>query len=179
MKPAPRSSARSGSTPATRWPHSAQAISLRSRDEASIRRERELDGLYVVRTSEPRVAYSVTPTKMATANKGVDGTVTWDVSSCPSTNYHIIYGKGENLALWTVDGGKCAIGVTGSYPWAAIPDPSTYTSKFLWWLVAGDDGGTTEGSWGLKSDGTERGGASASGFCAMATKNTAGVCGTP
>ena len=53
-----------------------------------------------------RVPYSVTPTKMTTSSHGTNGTVTWDVTHCASTNYHIIYGKGENLAAWTVDGGE-------------------------------------------------------------------------
>ncbi len=83
-------------------------------------------------------------------------TVTWDVSNCASANYHIIYGKGENVATLatntpTVDGGQCAIGATGTYGWTGVPDPSAYTSKYLWYLVVGDNGGTTEGSWGLTS----------------------------
>ena len=126
-----------------------------------------------------RVPYSVTPMKITTSTHGANGTVTWDVTNCPSSNYHIIYGKGENLAAWTVDGGKCSVGATGTYAWSAIPDPTAYTSKFLWWLVVGDNGGTTEGSWGLTSAGTERGGTSASGVCSMSTKNTSGSCSTP
>ncbi len=126
-----------------------------------------------------RVPYSVTPAKMTTSSHGTNGTVTWDVSNCASTNYHIIYGKGENLATWAVDGGKCSIGATGTYAWTTVPDPTTYTSRFLWWLVVGDNGGTTEGSWGLTSTGAERGGTSASGVCSMSAKNTSGICGTP
>ena len=93
--------------------------------------------------------YSVTPTTVTTANQGVDVTVHWDVSNCVSTNYHLIYGKGENLSAWTVDGGKCAIGTSGTYGWTGVPDPGGYSSRFLWFLVVGDNGATTEGSWGL------------------------------
>ncbi len=125
------------------------------------------------------VPYSVTPTAIATSNMGVDGTITWDVANCTSTNYHIIYGKGENLAAWTVDGGVCAIGTTGSYNWMSIPDPSTYTSGFLWFLILGDDGATTEGSWGLTSTGDQRGGTNPSNVCGFGTKDTSGTCGTP
>jgi hypothetical protein len=126
-----------------------------------------------------RVPYSVNPTKITTATQGASGTVTWDTSNCTSANYHIIYGKGENLAAWTVDGGKCSMGTSGTYSWTSIPDPSTYTSKFLWFLVVGDNGGTTEGSWGLTSGGAERGGTSASGQCTCTVKDISGSCGTP
>jgi hypothetical protein len=126
-----------------------------------------------------RVPYSVTPAKMTTSSHGTNGTVTWDVTHCASTNYHIIYGKGENLAAWTVDGGKCTLGVTGTYAWTAIPDPTTYTSRFLWWLVVGDNGGTTEGSWGLTSASAERGGTNSSGVCGITVKDTSGSCATP
>jgi hypothetical protein len=125
-----------------------------------------------------RVPYSVNPTKFTTTTHGASGTVTWDTSNCASTNYHIIYGKGENLAAWTVDGGKCSLGTSGNYGWTSIPDPSSYTSRFLWFLVVGDNGGTTEGSWGLTSGGAERGGTNASSQCSCASKNTTGSCGT-
>lgn len=125
-----------------------------------------------------RVPYTVSPTKITTTTQGTSGTVTWDTSNCSSTNYHIIYGKGENLSAWTVDGGKCSLGASGSYSWTGIPDPSAYTSRFLWFLVVGDNGGTTEGSWGLTSAATERGGTSASGQCSCTTKDTSGSCGT-
>ena len=127
-----------------------------------------------------RVPYSQTPTNITTANHGTNGTVTWDVADCPSTNYHIIYGKGENLAAWTVDGGKCTIGTSGSYPWTGIPDPSNYASKFLWFLVVGDNGSATEGSWGLTyPDGAEEGGANCSNACGMTTKSTSATCEMP
>lgn len=126
--------------------------------------------------SPPRVPYSTTATIVTTNNKGVDGTVTWDATGCPSPNYHIIYGKGENLSAWTVDGGKSAIGTSGSYLWTGMPDPSGYASKFLWFLVVGDDGNKTEGSWGLMSNGAERGGTNCSNVCGMTSKVTAASC---
>jgi hypothetical protein len=106
--------------------------------------------------------------------------VIFDKTNCSSTNYHIIYGKGENLGAWTIDGGKCAIGTTGSYSWTSIPDPSSYTKRFLWYLVVGDNASTTEGSWGLTyPGGAEEGGTNFSNVCGMTTKNTSGSCGTP
>jgi hypothetical protein len=132
------------------------------------------------------VPYSVTPTRMTTANKGVDTTVTWDVTNCPSTNYHIIYGYGSNLvnAMTTgsgIAGGQCGINAPtpGNYSWNGTPDPSGDSTGYLWYLIVGDDGAATEGSWGLTSAGAERGGTSASNVCSMATKNTTGTCSTP
>jgi hypothetical protein len=131
-----------------------------------------------------RVPYSVTPTTATTANQGADMTVHWDTGTCTSTDYHIIYGKGENIASLAgsspvVDGGKCAIGTSGTYGWTGVPDPSSYTSRYLWFLVVGDNGGTTEGSWGLTSAGDERGGTAASAACSMSTKDVSSACGTP
>ncbi len=125
-----------------------------------------------------RIPYSVTPTKITTTNHGTDATVTWDATNCPSANYHIIYGMGSGLAAWSVSGGKCAIGYSGTYSWSALPNPSADSSHFLWFLVTGDDSATTEGSWGKTSAGTERGGAAASNQCGCTTKVTATTCGT-
>ena len=125
-----------------------------------------------------RVPYSVMPVKITTGNHGTDGTVTFNVADCASTNYHILYGKGENLAAWTVDGAKCSVGgFFGNYGWTGIPNPSAYTSRFLWFLVVGDNGGTTEGSWGLTSAGAEEGGANPSNQCSCSDKNTSASCG--
>ncbi len=106
--------------------------------------------------------------------------MTWDVVNCASAGYHILYGKGEGLPAWTVDSGVCALGAKGSYDWLGVPDPATYTSRFLWFLVVGDNGLDTEGLWGLTyPDGAEEGGAAASNACGMAAKDLSGTCGTP
>lgn len=125
-----------------------------------------------------RVPYSVTPTGITTADHGDTGIVTWDVTNCPSVGYHIIWGFGRGLSGWTVDGSRCDVGTLGSYEWADMPDPSGDTKRFLWFLVVGNDGAGTEGSWGLTSGGQERGGVSPSGICSTA-KRTEGDCATP
>jgi uncharacterized repeat protein (TIGR03803 family) len=126
-----------------------------------------------------RVPHTVNPAIITTSNQGADGTLTWDATNCASTNYHLIYGKGENLPAWAIDGGVCSLGSAGSFVWSGLPDPASYTSRFLWWLVVGDDGEATEGSWGLTSAGDERGGTNASGQCGMTMKVTSGSCGIP
>jgi PKD repeat protein len=125
-----------------------------------------------------RIPYSVIPTKITTTNHGTDATITWDATNCPSANYHIIYGMGSGLSAWAISGGKCALGYSGTYAWGSMPSPSADPSHFMWFLVVGDDGGVSEGSWGKTSAGDERGGTTASGQCSCTTKVTTTTCGT-
>lgn len=125
-----------------------------------------------------RIPSSLVPTKITTANHGLDATLTWDSQHCPSTNYHVIYGYGSGLPAWTLQTSPappCGIGTTGTVTWSSVPDPPS-GERFLWFLVVGDDGGTVEGSWGLTSAGAERGGTLPSGVCGKSTKSTALVC---
>ena len=55
------------------------------------------------------------------------------------------------------------------------PRPLRRLEALLWFLVPGDDGSSTEGSWGVKSSGTERAGTAASGVCGMRVRESA-VC---
>jgi len=131
-----------------------------------------------------RVPYSVVPTKVTTPNHGADGTVTWDIGNCSSAGYHLVYGMGDDIASLNtaspvVGGVQCAIGISGSYAWAGVPDPSSYSSRFLWFLVVGDDGAVTEGSWGLTSAGQEEGRGTASAHGCCSAKDTSHSCGTP
>src|SRR5512143_663546 len=117
--------------------------------------------------------------RVATGNRGRDLTITWDANNCPSIGYHILYGFGSGLPLGTVVAGVCAVGNSGSTLWLSTPDPATDPSRLLWFVVAGDDGSSTEGSWGLASSGVERGGATPSGVCGMSFKDTSGYCAAP
>ena len=95
--------------------------------------------------------------------------VTWNVATCVSTGYHILYGDLASVASLTPTGSVCAIGVSGSYSWLGVPGGD------LWFVVVSDDGTSTEGSWGLATSG-ERGGASASLQCGMTVKDLSGTC---
>jgi len=132
-----------------------------------------------------RVPYSATPTRIVKNNAtATDINVTWDPTNCPSSDYHIIWGDGSSVATLatsspTVSGGKCDLGTTGALSnWSSgVPAPSS--GAFVWFLVVGDNNGTTEGSWGLITAGSaERGGTAASGQCTCTTKSTSGSCGT-
>jgi len=101
--------------------------------------------------------------------EGTSINLTWDVSTCASTNYHVLYGDLASVASYTIGGSACAIGVSGAYAWSGVP------AGDLWFVVAADDTISKEGSWGSATGG-ERGGASASGQCGMTTKETSDTC---
>lgn len=125
-----------------------------------------------------RVPASVVPTTIQKNDLlASTAAVNFDATNCPSSKYHIIYGWGESLSSWAVAGnGGCNVSPsTSATNWSGIPDAGGHS--FLWFLVIGNDGGTTEGSWGTTSEGLERGGSAASAQCSCNTKNTSGTCG--
>jgi len=126
-----------------------------------------------------RVPSGQVPVTIATSDHGASATVSWDASLCASPNYHMVWGYGSHLASWQTDGGVCALGTTGSAAWPSVPDPATDSSRFLWFVVVGDNGVATEGSWGLTSTGVERGGTGASGRCSCTARVNTGYCGAP
>jgi hypothetical protein len=73
------------------------------------------------------------------------------------------------VASATLSGAICDLGATGSASWTGVPAGN------LWFVVVGDNNQTSEASWGT-STGGERGGASASGFCGMTTRDNSGTC---
>jgi len=153
-----------------RWTMTARAGGTTCTDTGTLR---------TIGATPLRVPYLMQPIRVATNNHGHDLTVSWDENNCPSSGYHIIYGYGSGLSSFAVAGGVCAIGTSGSAVWAATPDPSADPKRLLWFLVAGDDGSSTEGSWGVRSSGAERGGTTPSGVCGMSVKSTSGFCAAP
>ncbi|MEJ2421924.1 MAG: choice-of-anchor J domain-containing protein, partial [Acidobacteriota bacterium] len=99
--------------------------------------------------------------------------LTWDVSTCQDPNYNVYYGNGSAVSTYTLTGSACAIGNSGSATWSAPAIPSG--QKFIWWVIVGTDGVSTESSWGNDSSGTQRHPA-ASGECGMTAKSTATSC---
>ncbi len=96
--------------------------------------------------------------------------LTWDVSTCQASDYHVLFGSPANVAGLGIDGGVCSIGTVGSFTWSSVPFGD------LWFLVVGDDGGSTEGSWGTASSGAQRAGDTASGVCAIVDRDNTGTC---
>jgi len=96
--------------------------------------------------------------------------VTWDVTTCASSDHHLLYGDLAAVASAAVAGGVCDLGTAGSATWSGVP------SGDLWFVVVGNDDATTEGSWGTDGTGAERGGGTASGLCGLVTRNNSGAC---
>ena len=60
--------------------------------------------------------------------------VAWDVASCTSTDYEILYGNLSSLPSYTLLGSVCGIGTSGTTTWSGVP------AGDLWFLVTGLDG---------------------------------------
>ncbi len=90
---------------------------------------------------------------MSRANAvGTSVDVTWDVSQCNSSDYHLIYGDLSSVGSYTVSGSECDLGPGGSALGVDVP------ATDLWFLVIGSDDLQTEGSWGDSSLGARNGG---------------------
>jgi hypothetical protein len=96
--------------------------------------------------------------------------LTWDVATCTSPNHHVIYGDLGSVASSAVSGAVCNLGTSGSASWSSVP------AGDLWFVVVGDDGASTEGSWGTDGAGAQRGLFTASGQCGLTTRDNSGVC---
>jgi len=124
----------------------------------------------------PGIVKPVADGSFGTAMRGFRGDaagttigLTWDVSTCASTDHHVLYGSLANVATSTVSGAVCHLGSSGVATWSGVPAGS------LWFVVVGDNDVATEGSWGMMSGG-ERGGTNASGRCGLTAKDNAGTC---
>ena len=109
-------------------------------------------------------------TSMKASNAGGTSiSLTWDVTTCSSTDHEVIYGNLASLASYTVAGGYCGLGTSGSATWSGVP------AGDLWFVVVGTDGAGTEGTWGNATSGPI-GGTSASGQCGNSARNNGGTC---
>jgi hypothetical protein len=96
--------------------------------------------------------------------------LTWDVATCTSADYHVLYGGLSSVSAASVTGAFCNLGTTGSATWTGVPAAN------LWFVVVGDNDGTIEGSWGTDGVGGQRGGATPSGQCGLVVRNNSGTC---
>ena len=96
--------------------------------------------------------------------------VFWDVTSCTSTDYHILHGPLSGVNVLQLDGAECDLGRSGSYMWTGVP------AGDRWFLVVGNDDGETEGSWGEQSGAVQRNGANVSGQCALSIRENNATC---
>ena len=96
--------------------------------------------------------------------------IRWDVNTCASIDYHVLYGDLGQVGTLDPNGAACDPGPSGEYTWTGVPSGS------LWFVVVGNNGAGTEGSWGMDSAGHHRGLAGASGMCGCLTQETSGTC---
>ncbi len=109
---------------------------------------------------------AVTASRASPLNASI--TIRWDVTSCTSPGYHLLYGYLSSLATGTVSGALCGLGTSGTV--------TSYLPDDIWFVVVGDDNASTEGSWGTLTTGEQRGGASPSGQCGMTARDDSGTC---
>ena len=111
--------------------------------------------------------------------------VDWDAVTCPDAQDHqLVWGFGSQLpsapgGILDLSGAECAIG-SPPYTWSMVPDPTVDSTRLVWWLLLATDAGTTEGSWGVDSAGSERNGPDAggsSGQCGITAKDVTNTCG--
>ena len=96
--------------------------------------------------------------------------LTWDTSSCPAEGYHLLFGPLQDVASLGVAGAACNLSTAGSATFSDISEDD------LWFLLVADDAATTEGSWGKRSDGSERAGSAPSDLCSMTLHHNTGLC---
>jgi hypothetical protein len=101
-------------------------------------------------------------------DEGTNIRVTWDVF-CGGAGYHLLYGSLSGVSGPTPVGAECDL-ASGVHDWPAVP------AGDLWFLVVGNDNDSTEGSWGRRSDGSERAGTTPSAQCGMTFHDNTGTC---
>ena len=96
--------------------------------------------------------------------------LTWDVTTCTASNYHLLYGGLSSVASHAVTGSVCGLGPLGAYDWSGVPAGN------VWWLVVGNDSAGREGSWGKDGAGGHIGGTTPSNVCGNTTRSNTGTC---
>lgn len=94
--------------------------------------------------------------------------LTWDSTSCPASDYFVVYGPLASVSTQATAGAVCDAGTAGHHLWR---DPAPGD---LFLLVVGTDGQVTESSWGVGADGERR--PAASGSCGTLFKDVRASC---
>ena len=106
--------------------------------------------------------------------------LTWDATSCPAAEQHVLYGTPAGLparpgGTYLPAGARCGVGTTQPFAWLEAPE----AEGLLWFLVAGSDGAGLEGAWGPDGEGAERHGPGPGGaslVCGMRDKDPTPLC---
>jgi len=109
-----------------------------------------------------------TPLKASKVNGDIVH-ITWDVSTCASSNYNVYSGPLSSVSSYSYDTWTCNIGNTGN---ADVAISNTGNAQFF--LIVPVEG-SKEGSHGRNSSGNERN-ANGIGHCGINSKDTSGTC---
>lgn len=106
----------------------------------------------------------------ATASLATNGDIelTWDATTCPADDYHLMVGNLVDVASLAYTGAVCNLGPSGSAS-LALPNGN------LFWIIVGTDAANRESSHGYNSTGAPRD-ASAGGACAVEVQILASSC---
>lgn len=96
--------------------------------------------------------------------------LSWDVASCVTADYNLLYGTLANVSSYALLGAACSMGNGGTFTWNNVPGGN------LFFLIVGTDSGSAESSWGVNSSAVERNGPTPSGECGASSKDTSGTC---
>jgi subtilisin-like proprotein convertase family protein len=96
--------------------------------------------------------------------------LTWDASTCPAPNYHLLHGQLASVSTYALAGSVCGLGPTGSYTWSGMPGGN------VWYLIVADNGGSIESSWGKNGDGQEIKGSAPSNVCGVTARDNSATC---
>jgi hypothetical protein len=121
--------------------------------------------------SYPGAGFAMTASRLNAAGTSI--AVSWDAATCPAAEYRLLYGSLGSVASYALGGAVCDLGLTGDAAWSGVP------SGNLWFVVVAGDGLGVEGTWGVNSAGSHRGGTTASGLCGSVARDNAGSCPVP
>jgi hypothetical protein len=121
--------------------------------------------------SYPGAGFAMTASRLNAAGTSI--AVSWDAATCPAAEYRLLYGSLGSVASYALGGAVCDLGLTGDAVWSGVP------SGNLWFVVVAGDGLGVEGTWGVNSAGSHRGGTTASGLCGSVARDNAGSCPVP
>ena len=98
---------------------------------------------------------------LTVATSGADLVLNWDATQCPPTAVNIYWGNLGDFS--TFFGGVCGLAPSGAAT-VSLPDN-------VWFVVAGTDGASTDGSWSRDGAGNEKNYAGASAACPAITQH--------
>lgn len=109
-------------------------------------------------------------TPMRAFNSGSTIQLSWDATTCASSDYHLLYGNLASIESYTIGGSVCGLGTSGTAVWGGAPGGT------IWFVIVGNDEAGTEGTWGTRSGGADRAGTTPSNQCGNTLRRNTAAC---